>query len=228
MKKLAQLSVGVVAAASLMVTSCTTVDPYTREQKASNKIKGAAIGAAGGAALGALIGNNRSGGRSREGALIGALSGAVIGLGVGQYMDHQEALIRRELEGTGVSVSRVGNDLVLNMPSDITFSKGKSKLLSQFTSTLGSVATVFKKYKKTNISVIGHTDSDGGSSYNQNLSMARANSVAGYLSSRGLEGSRILTSGEGETKPVASNSSSAGKAQNRRVEIHVVPKSSQF
>ena len=222
MKKFRTLSIGVVAAGSLIAASCTTVNPYTGEEQTSNKVKGTAIGAVAGGVLGVLAGDDH------ESAVIGAISGAAIGFGVGQYMDYQEELIRRELEGTGVTVSRVGDNLVLNMPSDITFSKGKSTLDSKFTSSLGGVAKIFEKYKKTKLTVIGHTDSDGGTSYNQNLSEARSNAVADYLNARGLEGNRIITSGRGEAQPVATNATSAGRAQNRRVEVHVAPQNEQF
>ena len=220
---LASLAIG-----SLTLSSCTTVNPYTGEQQVSKTSRNAAIGAIGGGILGAVIGNNTGSGDSRKGAIIGALGGAAIGAGIGQYMDRQEAQIRQQLEGSGVSVSRVGNDLVLNMPSDITFQTGQSGIQSQFASTLSSVALVLKNYSKTRISIAGHTDSDGSHRYNQNLSVQRAESVAYHLNSHGVPGPRLLTYGFGESRPIAANSSANGKALNRRVELRIMPQQSQF
>jgi len=227
MKKFGQITTGIVTATALISSSCT-VNPTTGERQLSNTIKGTVIGGIGGGILGGLIGNNRSGGRSREGAIAGALGGAAVGALIGQYMDYQAAQLRKELEGSGVSVSRDGDDIILNMPSDITFAQAQSSLQPQFKSTLNGVATIFKKNHKTKVSIIGHTDSDGSETYNQNLSENRAQSVAGYLSSSGVENSRLLIYGRGESEPIASNASASGKAQNRRVEIHIVPESEQF
>jgi len=220
--------ISILSIAALSLTSCTTIDPYTGQKKTSNTVKGAAIGTLGGAALGALIGNTRGGGKSRDYAIKGAIAGLVGGAGVGNYMDTQEALMRNQLRGTGVSVSRVGNDLVLNMPSDVTFNSGRSAIQPQFTDTLGSVAAVLKKYARTRISITGHTDSVGSASYNQGLSISRARSVASFLNSRGIKSGRILSYGQGESSPIASNNTSAGKAKNRRVEIRIVPEQGQY
>ncbi len=213
--------------AALSLTSCTSVDPYTGQQKTSNTVKGATMGVLGGAALGALIGNSRSGGKSREYAVKGAIAGLAAGAGIGNYMDTQEALMRNQLRGTGVSVTRVGNDIILNMPSDVTFNTGRADIQPQFADTLQSVASVLKKYARTRISITGHTDSDGSASSNQNLSNARARSVAGFLNSRGVISRRMDTYGAGESSPIASNNSSSGKAKNRRVVIRVNPQQGQ-
>lgn len=207
--------------AALTLPSCTTVNPYTGDQQASKTVQGGVIGALGGAAIGAMRGD-------RKDALKGAMIGGLVGGGIGSYMDTQEAEVRRQLQGSGVSVSRNGNDLILNMPSDITFSPGSASIQPQFADTLGSVGLVLKKYNRTSISIVGHTDSDGSAASNQSLSIARARSVAGVLNSRGVAGNRILTNGEGESSPVASNASSSGKAQNRRVELRIVPQQNQF
>ncbi len=207
--------------AALTFSSCTTVNPYTGQQQASKTVKGGAIGALGGAVIGAMAGD-------RKDALKGAVVGGLLGGGIGAYMDTQEAEVRRQLQGTGVSVSRNGNDLVLNMPSDITFSSGSASIKPQFSQTLGSVGLVLKKYNRTQISIMGHTDSDGSTASNQNLSIARARSVAGVLNSRGVAGNRLLTNGAGESRPIASNATSSGKAKNRRVELRIVPQQGQF
>ena len=207
--------------AALTLPSCTTVNPYTGEEQASKTMKGGVMGALGGAAIGALTGDSHD-------ALKGAMIGGVIGGGIGAYMDTQEAEVRRQLHGTGVSVTRSGDDLILNMPSDITFSTGSANLQPKFSQTLGSVALVLKKYNRTSISIVGNTDSDGSAASNQSLSISRARSVAGVLNSRGVAGSRILIKGQGESRPVASNATSAGKAKNRRVELRIIPQQNQF
>ena len=217
------LSISLLAALAVGLTGCTTTNPYTGEQQTSKTTQGAVAGAAGGALLGAIIGNNRGSGDAGKGAAWGAGIGALVGAGIGNYMDQQEAEIRRQLEGTGVGVTRQGNNIILNMPHDVTFESGKDRIRSQFADTLNSVALVLNKYNRTLVNVDGHTDSDGGTSYNQGLSERRAGAVAQYLSSRRVASQRLIVRGYGESRPIASNSSSAGKAKNRRVEIHIVP-----
>ena len=221
-------SIASITVASLALSSCTTVNPNTGQKQPSKLVKGGVLGALGGAAIGALSGNNRTGGKSRDHAIKGAAIGALAGMGIGGYMDRQESKMRQGMNGSGVTVTRAGNDLILNMPSDITFGSGSSSIQPQFQDTLGSVAGVLSQYNKTQISITGHTDSDGSSSYNQGLSINRARSVANALNSQGVSSSRTQTYGEGEALPIASNNTSAGKAQNRRVVIRIIPQQSQF
>jgi len=159
----------------------------------------------------------------RKRALIGAGVGAIAGGGVGYYMDVQEAKLRAQLQGTGVSVTRNGNDLILNMPGNITFKTASADLNASFFQVLDSVGLVLKEFDKTLIDVEGHTDSDGADAYNQQLSLQRATSVGTYLQSHGVNGQRIVTFGAGEARPVASNASPDGKQQNRRVELKLQP-----
>jgi outer membrane protein OmpA-like peptidoglycan-associated protein len=208
--------VGIVVAC--LTAGCTTVNPYTRETQTSKAAKGAGIGAAAGAVAGLLTKGDKL-----QNALIGAGVGALAGGGVGYYMDVQEAKLRQKLEGTGVSVTRVGDNITLNMPSSITFATNSADLNAQFYSALDGVSMVLKEYNKTVIEVAGHTDSTGSDQYNQQLSQRRASAVAGYLGSHGVDGQRLMTVGAGETHPVASNDSEAGRAQNRRVEMTIVP-----
>lgn len=208
---------------ALGLSNCTTTNAYTGERQISKTAAGAGVGTLLGAGLGAIIGNNTGDGDAGRGALIGAGIGALAGGGIGQYMDQQEALIRQQLQGTGVSVTREGNNIVLNMPQDITFGSGQSSLRSEMANTLNSVALVLNKFDKTQVTVEGHTDSDGTNSSNQSLSERRALSVANYLASRKVNGQRLIPRGYGETQPIASNGNSAGKALNRRVEVHIVP-----
>jgi outer membrane protein OmpA-like peptidoglycan-associated protein len=210
-----------VVAAALTAAGCQTTDAYTGDKKVNNTSKGAGIGALAGAVLGAATGDNSKDRRKR--ALIGAGVGALAGAGVGAYMDKQEAKLRAQLQGTGVSVTRSGNDLILNMPGNITFKTASADLNSGFFSVLDSVSLVLKEFDKTLIDVEGHTDSDGSDTYNQQLSQQRANSVGTYLQSHGVNGQRIVTIGAGEARPIASNDNAAGKQQNRRVELKLQP-----
>lgn len=210
-----------VVAAALTVAGCETTDAYTGQQKVNKTSKGAGIGALAGAVLGAATGDNSKDRRKR--ALIGAGVGALAGAGVGNYMDRQEAKLRAQLQGTGVSVTRNGNDLTLNMPGNITFKSASADLNASFYQVLDSVGLVLKEFDKTLIDVEGHTDSDGSDAYNQQLSLNRANSVGLYLQSHGVNGQRIVTFGAGEARPIASNSTPDGKQQNRRVELKLQP-----
>ncbi|MFV1972295.1 MAG: OmpA family protein [Thiohalobacterales bacterium] len=203
-------------ALALAITGCTT-NPYTGEEEASNKAKGAGIGAAAGALIGALAGG------SRRSVLIGAGVGALTGLGVGAYMDKQEDKLRAQLQGTGVSVTRSGNNIILNMPGNITFAFGSSNINADFYQILNSVALVVNEFEKTYIDITGHTDSVGAADFNQQLSEKRASSVARYLESQQVLPQRIITSGMGLEAPVASNDTPEGRAQNRRVELMLTP-----
>ncbi|HKS94038.1 MAG TPA: OmpA family protein [Gammaproteobacteria bacterium] len=211
---------GVVALAACMALgACTTLNPYTGQPQTSNVTKGAAIGAVGGAVAGALIG----GGSARKRALLGAGVGALTGAGIGYYMDVQEAKLRQQLQGTGVSVTRNGNDIVLNMPGNITFQTNSSQLNPAFTNVLHSVTLVLKEYNKTLIDVDGFTDSTGSPQYNLMLSQLRAQAVADNLEAQGILPARIAVQGFGEANPIASNNAPEGRAQNRRVELHLAP-----
>lgn len=204
-------------AMSVFVAACTT-DPYTGEQKISNTAGGAALGALGGAALGTLAGGN-----DRRNALIGAGIGALAGGAIGSVMDQNENELRAQLQGTGVSVTRAGNQIILNMPSDITFNVDQDAVKAAFYPVLNSVALVLKKYKQTTVDVFGHTDSTGGDQHNFDLSQRRALSVANYLSAQGVDSRRFAVTGFGKTQPIASNATAEGRAQNRRVEIQLTP-----
>jgi len=203
------------------VTGCTTLDPYTREEKTSNATKGAAIGAATGVAVGLISGSSSSERKKR--ALIMGGAGALAGGGIGYYMDQQEMKLRQQLEGTGVSVTRIGDNITLNMPGNITFAVDSADINAGFYEILDSVALVLKEFNKTLVEVAGHTDSTGAEQYNQQLSERRANSVAAYLRSRKVNGERLMVVGAGENYPIANNNTASGRQLNRRVEITIVP-----
>ena len=207
--------------AATFLAGCST-DPYTGEQKISNTAVGATAGALLGTATGLVIGKTTSA-STRKSMLIGAGLGALAGGGVGLYMDNQESKLRARLQGTGVSVTRVGDDIILNMPSNITFDTDQSAIKPQFFETLNSVAIVLQEFNRTLVDVTGHTDSTGTPQHNQRLSEARAGSVAEYLIAQGNNPNRFQAIGMGQNDPIASNTTPEGRAQNRRVEIKIVP-----
>lgn len=205
----------------MVLMSCTTLDPYTREEKMSNASKGAAIGALSGVAVGLITGDDSAERKKR--ALILAGVGGLAGAGVGYYMDQQEMKLRQQLEGTGVSVTRNGDNITLNMPGNVTFAFDSGDIASSFYPVLDSVGIVLKEFDQTFIEVAGHTDSTGSAEYNQALSERRAQSVAAYLKSRPVRADRLITVGAGENHPIASNATPAGQSLNRRVELTIVP-----
>ena len=207
------------AIAALALTSACVTDPVTGDKRISK----AGIGAIGGALGGYLLGDIVGGRRDRTEKIVGAGIGAVAGAAIGNYMDRQEREIRERTAGTDVEVIRRGDDLILSMPSGITFATDSSTVQAQFRPTLDKVADVLDRYNQTYVDVYGHTDSTGSDAYNQTLSERRAVAVADYLVSRGVEGARLETLGYGETQPIASNDTVEGRAQNRRVEIKIVP-----
>lgn len=200
------------------LAGCTTVNPYTGQAQTSKAVWGTAIGAATGAATGALVAGN-----SGKGALVGGLAGAAIGAGTGYYLDVQEAELRAELASTGVGVERTNDSIRLIMPGNITFVTDSSAINANFYPVLNSVGKVLNKYDNSTVMVSGHTDSTGSDTYNLNLSKQRATSVAAYLQGQGVASSRFEIIGMGSSNPIASNSTVDGRAQNRRVEIKIIP-----
>ncbi|MBB4086528.1 OmpA family protein [Sphingomonas carotinifaciens] len=207
------------ALAALVATAGCTTDPVTGERRISK----AAIGGLGGAVGGYLLGDLVGGRRDRTEKILGAGIGGLAGAGIGAYMDKQERELRERTAGTDVQVVRQGDDLLLNIPSGITFAYDSANVQPQFQRTLDQVASTLSQYNQTYIDVYGHTDSTGSDAYNQTLSERRAVSVADYLASRGVQRARIGTRGFGKTQPIESNDTDAGRAANRRVEIKIVP-----
>jgi outer membrane protein OmpA-like peptidoglycan-associated protein len=208
-------------AAMTLLSACYTYDPYSNEKKVAKTTTGAGIGAAVGAVAGILTGDDSRDRRKR--ALIGAGVGALAGSAVGNYMDRQEQKLRAQLQGTGVSVTRNGNNITLNMPGNITFKTDSADLRPDFFDVLNSVSLVLKEYDKTLLEVAGHTDNTGATAYNQTLSEKRAGSVAQYLSSHGVNSQRVITVGAGESHPIAPNDTPDGRQANRRVELSLEP-----
>lgn len=200
---------------TLTLSGCTTVNPYTGETEVSKTGVGAGVGALGGALAGQLIGGDT------KSTLIGAGLGAAIGGIAGNYMDRQDAELRAKLQGTGVQVMRVGKDIRLIMPGDITFENNRSDIRSGFYNTLNSVAIVLAKFNKSTVKVAGYASITGEAMHNQELSESRAHAVASYLIAQGVDANRVMAIGYGARYPVANNATSEGQACNRRVEITI-------
>ena len=210
-----------VCIAALFSSACTTLDPYTREEKTARAQNGAVIGAISGAVVGLVTGDGSMERKKR--ALAGAGLGALAGGAVGYYQDRQEAKLRAELEGTGVSVTRIGDNITLNMPGNITFATNSADLNANFFAVLDSVSKVLEEFDQTVVEVAGHTDSTGTDAYNRTLSVRRAASVGTYIINRGVIRERIIEVGLGESLPIATNETDAGRRLNRRVELTLVP-----
>lgn len=204
-------------ATGLTLTGCAT-NPQTGQAEMNKAAWGGLIGAAAGAALAHAAGD-------KDDTVKNAAIGAALGAGVGYYMDRQERQMREKMRGTGVDVKRdpKTGSLDLVMPGNITFAFNSSNISPQFTSTLDTVVKSVREFDKTTLVVKGYTDNVGGAAYNQKLSEKRAYSVASYLANRGVTPQRIKTRGYGMSNPVASNNTDAGRAQNRRVEIVILP-----
>lgn len=202
---------------ALMLTGCMTNNPYTGQREQTKTSLGSEIGAVTGAAIGLIAG------KGAEGAMIGAGIGALVGGTAGHYMDKQENELRAQLQGTGVSVTRRGDNLILNMPGDITFASNSADIQAGFDNILHSVALVLEKYNKTSIHITGYTDSTGSFQHNFNLSEQRAAAVGSFLEAQGIHAARIYSQGMGPEHPIASNDTAEGRAANRRVELMLVP-----
>ncbi|MCW8901710.1 MAG: OmpA family protein [Gammaproteobacteria bacterium] len=212
-----------ILASMLALSGCSTFDAYTGEEKTSNTAKGAGIGAGSALLLSYITNRNKSSSERNKRLLRDAGIGATVGGGVGYYMDTQEAKLRKQLRGTGVSVKRDGNNINLIMPSNITFALNGRNLNSKFYNVLNSVVLVINEFNKTTVMVSGHTDSTGSNSYNQKLSEDRARAVADYLANNKVAQARLDVAGYGEKYPIASNKTEQGRSLNRRVEITLLP-----
>ena len=210
-----------VVALSAVVALGACTNPATLDANDPNKNakQAALIGAAIGAGIGALTG----GGNKAKSAAIGAAIGAGAGGLIGHDMDKQAAELRAELASDGITITNTGDSLIVSLPQDITFDTDSFTVRASLRSDLGKVADNLVRYPDSTVRVVGHTDNEGDASYNLGLSKSRADSVADVLQAGGVTFDRLQISGQGEEQPVSSNLTSEGKAQNRRVEIIVVP-----
>ncbi|WP_337829107.1 OmpA family protein [Pseudonocardia sp. TMWB2A] len=220
MTRKGKMLIGAAMVASLTVAGCVT-DPNTGKQTVSTKgAVGGVIGAVAGYFAGDLIGGKRD----RTEKILGAGIGAVAGGAVGTYMDRQKKQLEEQTAGSGIDVSQEGNDLILNMPGDVTFDTSRWDIKPEFQMTLNNVARTLNQYPSTYIDIYGHTDSTGSDALNMTLSQNRANSVMSYLSSQGVNRARIATTGFGETRlKCVPEATAADRQCNRRVEIRIVP-----
>ncbi|MEJ2033265.1 MAG: OmpA family protein [Deltaproteobacteria bacterium] len=203
----------------LLVAACT---PQTKTQK------GGLYGAAGGALAGAVIG--QAVGHDTKATLLGSAIGAAVGgaggAAVGRMMDNQEREMRQALAASdAAAVEREGNLLTVALKGDVSFSPNSASIQPGLRSELDRIAQVLREYPQTVIRVEGHTDSAGSDSYNMDLSLRRARAVKNALVQRGIDANRIQEVGLGESQPVATNDTKAGRQKNRRVEIRIAPSS---
>jgi outer membrane protein OmpA-like peptidoglycan-associated protein len=216
--------VAFVIIAALAVSGCTSDGSASGKRPMTNMETGAIIGAAGGAAVGAVAyKKNRT-----AGAIVGAVGGGLAGGAVGAYMDSQKKDLQknlgREIQAGAAKVQKLDDNVVkITMTNQTAFDTGSAQIKPGFYSTLDKISDVVVRYGKTTLTIVGHTDNVGGVAYNQKLSQDRAVAVAHYLESKDVNPVRLATSGKGESAPVASNSSDAGRQANRRVEILVQP-----
>ena len=216
MKKLNTKVAALILGGSFIVSSCTTV------QNANNTQKGAGIGVVAGSVIGGILGNNiGKGGNTALGAVIGAAVGGAAGGIIGNNMDKQAQKIEQVLPGAEVVRTEEGINLILDESSKVTFEYNKTTLTPTAKTNLDKLVEVFKEFADTDLLIVGHTDSDGSQGYNLPLSEKRAASVKDYLVSKGIASSRLTSQGKGLQEPIADNTTEAGRAQNRRVEIAI-------
>ncbi|WP_297772899.1 OmpA family protein [uncultured Roseovarius sp.] len=208
----------ILSGASLLLATACTDPAYVNGTDPNQKTKqGALLGGILGAGTGAIVSDDKG-----KGALIGGILGAAGGAAIGNALDKQEAELRQQLDND-VQIVNTGDRLILTMPQDILFAVDSFNVTPVLRDDLFKVARSLQKYPDTTVQVVGHTDSDGAASYNQTLSERRANAVADVLMTGGVSSARLRAFGRGEDQPVASNLTTEGKAQNRRVEIVILP-----
>lgn len=205
---------------AVFLVGCATYDDQGNETNQRTR-RGALIGAAIGTAAGLLSGDSAV--ERRQHAMVGAGIGALAGAAIGNYQDRQEAELRRETAGTGVDVRRDGDVILLNLPDGVTFDFNRTDIKPQFYPSLNTIAGTLREYNQTIVEVSGHTDSIGSDEVNQRISEQRAQAVASYLTAQGVQPQRFEIIGMGKRYPIASNDSESGRAQNRRVEIRLLP-----
>ena len=208
------------ASALALIAGCANNNPYNEPTDRNKTAMYGGLGALAGAAVGAATSSKKDRGK---GALIGAAVAGAAGAGYGYYADKQEAELRRSMQGTGIEVQREGDNLTLVMPGNVTFATNSANITSEFYAPLNDLARSFQQYDQNTIEIVGHTDSTGSRQLNLNLSQRRAQSVADYLSSQGVNRGRMSVHGAGPDQPIASNSTAQGRQDNRRVEINLRP-----
>lgn len=197
--------------AAFALTACVEPGEKTRQ------------GAATGAAIGALAGIALGSGDRKDDIIKGAVVGGLVGGAIGNQLDAQEAALRGSIGDSGALIVNTGNELIVTLPEAITFETDSTYVRPSIRTTLGKLADNLNQYPDTTVDIIGHTDNVGAESYNQNLSARRASAVSSILTNSGVAPSRIRAYGRGERDPIATNETASGRAQNRRVEIVIIP-----
>lgn len=207
------------AVSLLALTACT--DPaYQAGGERQRTGQGAAVGAA----IGGLLGATRESGDDRvRNAAVGAAIGAAAGAAIGYSLDQQARELESDFGNSQIDVINTGNELIVRMPEAILFPTDSAALNSQLRSDLFVLSESLNKYPSSIVTVTGHTDNTGTAAYNQDLSERRAQAVADVLRSGGVSGSRVRIVGAGESQPIATNQTAAGRADNRRVDIRITP-----
>lgn len=211
-------AVALLASTAILLTAGCASNPYQGPN--ARTATGATIGAGAGAIIGRSVSSR---GDRTKGTLIGAVVGATIGGLIGRQMDQQEADLRRQMDGTGVDVLREGDTIRLQAPENVTFESNQADITPRFWPVLNQLADSIRQYPGTLVRIEGHTDSTGSPAFNQTLSENRAQSVRSYLLQRGVPNHRVEAVGYGMTRPIADNRNEYGRAQNRRVEILIIP-----
>lgn len=203
----------------LALGACT--DPGTLDPNANPRSN-----TTGGAILGGIVGAGLSAATGGEGSniLLGAAAGAAAGGLIGNELDKQAADLRAQLANDGITIVNTGDRLIVTLPQDITFNTDSADVRPSLRTELNKVARNLLNYPSSSVQVIGHTDNTGDATYNLGLSQQRAASVANILNAGGVGYDRLRTIGQGEEQPIASNLTPEGRAQNRRVEIVIIPK----
>ena len=204
------------AAAAVLVMWFSACASFNREGK------GAVIGAGAGGVVGGVIGNQT--GSTTRGAIIGAVVGGAAGAIIGHQMDQQAKELKQNIPGA--TVARVGEGIAVTFASGLLYDFDSDVIRSDAAQNLRSLASSLEKYPNTDLLIVGHTDAVGTSEYNQALSRRRATAAANYLASQGVSSARLQAVGRGETEPIATNDTEAGRQANRRVEIAIVANAS--
>jgi len=208
---------------AIALGGCASSGSADGTRSMNNTEKGAVIGALGGAAVGAVVGKKKG-----KAALIGAVGGGLAGAAVGNYMDRQkqdlEKSLKAERDAGAANVVKLPGDVIkVTMTSQTAFDSGSSTIKPGFAPTMDKLASVVTQYGKTTVTVVGHTDAEGATDYNQQLSQRRAQAVVSYFESRNVNPERLAALGKGEAEPIADNKTDAGRRANRRVELLVEP-----
>ncbi len=215
-----QTAVALIVATSV-ITACTSPARFEPDNSTTNANSGALMGGIMGAMIGLAGGDSAD--ERRAGAIKGGVLGAITGGVIGTQLDKQAAALEADMGNSAVMIENTGESLIVTLPQDILFDTDSTAIRGDLRADLGALARNLQNYPNSTIQIVGHTDNVGSAAYNENLSLRRATAVAGVLVEQGVFSSRISTLGLGESRPIGTNLTDAGRAQNRRVEIIILP-----